>query len=270
MLSRLLRHCFSGLIVMCSLGVASGASAATSSAGTLSFSSSSYAGKENGGAITVTVTRTGGANGAASINYLTSGNTALLYVDYEHTAGTLVWANGDTSAKTITVPLINGDTYSGTKDFFLTLSGATGAAAGSPSVATLVITGDGAPGAANGALEFATPNYQVAQNSASFSLSVVRTGAGVRRRRRYRALIRPSHHHHGMSRWSWARRLKRVFGVEIERCTRCGGQLKIIASIEEPQLIAKILSHLERAAPEQSQSELPLGARGPPAQPSLL
>ena len=63
---------------------------------------------------------------------------------------------------------------------------------------------------------------------------------------------------------SWARRLKRVFGVEIESCTRCGGELKIIASIEEPQLIAKILSHLERAAPEQYQSELPLGARGPP------
>jgi len=69
---------------------------------------------------------------------------------------------------------------------------------------------------------------------------------------------------------SWARRLKRVFGVEIERCTRCGGELTIIASIEEPQLIAKILSHLERAAPEQSQSELPLGARGPPGQSSLL
>jgi len=69
---------------------------------------------------------------------------------------------------------------------------------------------------------------------------------------------------------SWARRLKRVFGVEIESCTRCGGQLKIIASIEEPQLIAKILSHLERAAPEQYQSELPLGARGPPGQSSLL
>ena len=69
---------------------------------------------------------------------------------------------------------------------------------------------------------------------------------------------------------SWARRLKRVFGVEIEGCARCGGQLKIIASIEEPQLIAKILSHLERAAPEQYQSELPLGARGPPIQSMLL
>ncbi len=69
---------------------------------------------------------------------------------------------------------------------------------------------------------------------------------------------------------SWARRLKRVFGVEIERCTRCGGQLKIIASIEEPQLIAKILSHLEPAAPEQYQSELALRKRGPPGQSSLL
>jgi hypothetical protein len=69
---------------------------------------------------------------------------------------------------------------------------------------------------------------------------------------------------------SWARRLKRVFGVEIECCTRCGGELKIIASIEEPQLIAKILSHLERAAPEQYQSELPLRKRGPPLQSSLL
>jgi hypothetical protein len=63
---------------------------------------------------------------------------------------------------------------------------------------------------------------------------------------------------------SWARRLKRVFGVQIESCARCGGELKIIASIEEPQFIAKILSHLERAVAEQSQSELPLGARGPP------
>jgi hypothetical protein len=61
-----------------------------------------------------------------------------------------------------------------------------------------------------------------------------------------------------------------LFGVEIECCARCGGELKIIASIEAPQLIAKILSHLERAAPEQSQGELALRKRGPPAQPSLL
>jgi hypothetical protein len=61
-----------------------------------------------------------------------------------------------------------------------------------------------------------------------------------------------------------------VFGIEIESCARCGGKLKIIASIEEPQFIAKILSHLERAAPEQSQSELALRKRGPLVQSSLL
>jgi ribosomal protein S27E len=49
-----------------------------------------------------------------------------------------------------------------------------------------------------------------------------------------------------------------------------GEPLKIIASIEEAQLIAKILSHLERAVAQQSQSELALVARGPPVQSSLL
>jgi hypothetical protein len=31
---------------------------------------------------------------------------------------------------------------------------------------------------------------------------------------------------------SWAKRLKRVFGIDIAACARCGGKLKIIASIE--------------------------------------
>jgi hypothetical protein len=69
---------------------------------------------------------------------------------------------------------------------------------------------------------------------------------------------------------NWAERLKRVFGIDIEACARCGGKLKVIASIEEPAVIAKILAHLERTAPERCQSELPLGARAPPVQSRLL
>jgi len=69
---------------------------------------------------------------------------------------------------------------------------------------------------------------------------------------------------------NWARRLKRVFGVDIEACARCGGKLQVIASIEEPEVIAKILGHLERMVPQQHQAELPLGARAPPEQVSLL
>jgi hypothetical protein len=58
---------------------------------------------------------------------------------------------------------------------------------------------------------------------------------------------------------TWAARLKRVFGIEIEQCARCGGRLKIIACIEEPEVIAKILVHLRRTAPDQYPTELSLG-----------
>jgi hypothetical protein len=45
-------------------------------------------------------------------------------------------------------------------------------------------------------------------------------------------------------RTSWARLLKRVFDIEIEHCPNCGGGLKIIAAIEDPPVIDKILRHL--------------------------
>jgi hypothetical protein len=69
---------------------------------------------------------------------------------------------------------------------------------------------------------------------------------------------------------SWAQRLKRVFGIDIEVCARCGGKLKVIASIEESAVIAKILAHLEKAASDRHQTELPRGARAPPVQVRLI
>jgi hypothetical protein len=66
------------------------------------------------------------------------------------------------------------------------------------------------------------------------------------------------------------RPVEESFGIETEGCARCGGKLKVIASIEEPEVIAKIVAHLERTAPEQYQSELPLGARAPARQASLI
>jgi hypothetical protein len=32
---------------------------------------------------------------------------------------------------------------------------------------------------------------------------------------------------------TWAQRLKRVFGIDIETCHQCGGVVKIIASIDK-------------------------------------
>ena len=62
---------------------------------------------------------------------------------------------------------------------------------------------------------------------------------------------------------TWARRLKRVFGIEIERCARCGGRLKAIASIEEPALIARILAHWRERGAEDAPVAA-LGSRAPP------
>ena len=36
--------------------------------------------------------------------------------------------------------------------------------------------------------------------------------------------------------------------IDIAQCLHCGGQLKLIAAIEEPAAIARILTHLELAA----------------------
>jgi hypothetical protein len=47
---------------------------------------------------------------------------------------------------------------------------------------------------------------------------------------------------------TWAQRLKRVFNIDIETCNSCGGRVKIIACIEDPVVIAKILTHLDNKA----------------------
>ena len=41
-----------------------------------------------------------------------------------------------------------------------------------------------------------------------------------------------------------ARRLKRVYSIDVERCDRCGGGVRIIACIEDAQVIEKIRRHL--------------------------
>jgi hypothetical protein len=45
---------------------------------------------------------------------------------------------------------------------------------------------------------------------------------------------------------SWMQRLKRVFAIDIETCPQCGGKLRVIACVEDPPLIAKILAHVRR------------------------
>ncbi len=56
---------------------------------------------------------------------------------------------------------------------------------------------------------------------------------------------------------TWAQRLKRVFSIDIEKCEKCGGPVRIIASIEDPDIIQKILKHLELDQPGDPQNRSP-------------
>ena len=54
---------------------------------------------------------------------------------------------------------------------------------------------------------------------------------------------------------TWAQRLKRVFSIDVTVCEQCGGAVRVIACIEEPTVITRILSHLAQSgSPDQRPS----------------
>ena len=61
----------------------------------------------------------------------------------------------------------------------------------------------------------------------------------------------------------WAQRLKRVFNIDIDSCQHCGGAVKVIACIEDSEVIKKILEHLDHHT--ESVKRTPHPARAPPA-----
>jgi hypothetical protein len=72
---------------------------------------------------------------------------------------------------------------------------------------------------------------------------------------------------------TWAQRLKRVFNIDVEICSRCRGAVKVIADtsdrcIEDQQIIDKSLFHLKKKDGLPSPDVLP-ETRAPP-QISLL
>jgi hypothetical protein len=62
---------------------------------------------------------------------------------------------------------------------------------------------------------------------------------------------------------TWAQRLKRVFNIDVETCRECGGAMKVIACIEDPVVIKKILDHLKEKAETNEPNPLP-ESRAPP------
>ena len=83
---------------------------------------------ENAGTITITVTRTGGTDGAVAVSFGTGNGTAASPADYGANAGTLNWASGDGAVKTFQVTIVNDVLDEPDETFEVTLSAPTGGA----------------------------------------------------------------------------------------------------------------------------------------------
>ena len=44
--------------------------------------------------------------------------------------------------------------------------------------------------------------------------------------------------------WTWAALMRRAFDLDVLRCPRCAGRMQLIATIEDPAVIHRILAHL--------------------------
>jgi len=99
--------------------------------GIIQFPEDSINVAENQGTVTINVSRSGGSDLAASVDFQLVSASAIIGQDVEDATGTLDWADGDLTDKTITLNIIN-DTDSETEESFnVELINATGAAAGS-------------------------------------------------------------------------------------------------------------------------------------------
>jgi hypothetical protein len=143
--------------------------------GTLEFGASTYTVAQNAGSATLAVDRTGGSSGPSSISYTATNGTAVSGTDFTAATGTLQWADGDASAKSLSIPISNATPFSGTKSFTVALSApSAGASISSPATATVAISGDAATPV--GTLVLSAAADSVAQNAGSVTVTVDRTG----------------------------------------------------------------------------------------------
>lgn len=153
--------------------------------GFASGTASSQIGENESQAI-VTLTRRGSTTGAVSATYTLVNGTATLGTHYRgvdgasQVTGTVTWADGDNSPKTITVPLIDNTHVTNSQvSFRVNLSAPTGGAllAGTHDVYAglnqhqVWILDDDGPGF----LQFLKPNYTTNENDAAVTLAVQRT-----------------------------------------------------------------------------------------------
>jgi len=169
----------------CDTGAYESGSSVRINPGMISFSSAEYSVNEGDDAITITFSRTGGNEGAVSLDYFDgmfgtakSGGPIVLGVpyfpfDYTIIPTTLEWLDGDSNDKTIEISIREDDTLEGDETFLLELDTevfVSGDVSLGISAATVTIIDNDVPGE----IQFSNASYTVSEDGNFASIIVER------------------------------------------------------------------------------------------------
>ena len=128
------------------LTIADNDSAPVAQPGTVQFGAASASVDENGGSVTLTLTRTNGADGAISVSVASGGGSAAAGTDYTAVSQTVSWSNGDSAAKNVVLTIADDSTDEPNETVIVTVSNATGGATiGAAASATVTIVDNDPP-----------------------------------------------------------------------------------------------------------------------------
>lgn len=131
-----------------------------SQAGSFWLSQTDYTVNETAGVLTFEVGRFLGDQGAASISYMTSDQTATGELDYMPASGTLTWQDGEWHNKSFTVTINNDDYFEPDETFKVSVFNPTGGTSLQiePVIVTILNDEEPVEGVMDGSFELGSPN----------------------------------------------------------------------------------------------------------------
>ena len=153
--------------------------------GLLGFATTSALVDELAGSVSFQVTRSGGGNGAVSVPWSTSSSGppgAVAGTDFTASGGTLSWADGDATPRTVTVPILHQVGAQLDRWFWISLQAPGGGAGlddGTPSRTAATVTIRDVDGGALDSIAPAISAASISEGAGHVSVAFVRTGTGV-------------------------------------------------------------------------------------------
>ncbi|KNC46076.1 Na-Ca exchanger/integrin-beta4 [Thecamonas trahens ATCC 50062] len=144
-------------------------------AGSVGFQTASTVVAENVGLITVYVERTGGSDGLVTVDFVPVDVTTTAGLDYTVTPGTLSWASGDSSAKPISINIIDDSDFEmNDEEFTIRLQNAAGGVSIDATKSSFSVVIQGPSDQEAGAIAFSPTTYTIAESAGSITAILTR------------------------------------------------------------------------------------------------